>query len=464
MVGMKAGVRYRRLGGVLLLGILWAITAPSAAADRLTSPNYILNGNTNSSFGGQGSSANYGLFGAGGEPIIGNGLGGSFTLAQGFVAQQVPSMQLTVQPGGLLRHLPLDETSGTAVGDVSSAAAYGQMNGTGLSFTTGKLDGAVTNAGSDANARIGLPGASVQPSSITLQTWVKPSTLGAWDCIICYSGGAGHDWGPWELYVDGSHAGAFYWSINRGTTHGITTSGSGDTYTTGQWYHVSATYDSATGRQALYVNGVKKAEATYGAAALNYTVANASNQIDFFNSAKWPGEGLVGAIDHVKVFNRALSDGEVATEYQAQNAGNAAGIGLGQIIPGTSKTALYDVIVRTDSAQYSVALSQDHALQKGATTIPAVAGTITTPATWTEGTTKGLGFTLINAPGIDSKWSAGAKYAAFPSAATTYYSRTDHASSDTIDVLESRVRLDVASSQPSGDYSNVITYTGTTLP
>lgn len=461
---MKAGVWLWGMGSVFLLGALWLLFAPTVSAERLTSPNYILNGNTNSSFGGHGSSTNYGLFGAGGEPIIGNGLGGSFTLAQGFVAQQVPSMQLTVQPGGLLRLFPLNETSGTAIGDVSSAASYGQLNGSGLSFTTGKLDGAVTNAGSDTNARITFPGASAQPSSITLQAWVKPSVLGAWDCIVCYSGMSGHDWGPWELYVDGSHPGAFYWSVNRGPTNDISTSSSGDTYTTGQWYHVTAIYDSATGRQALYVNGVKKAEATHGAAAINYTVANTNQQIDLFNSSKWPGEGLVGALDHVKIFNRALSDSEIATEYAAQNAGETAGIGLGQIIPGASKTALYDVVVRTDSAQYSVALSQNHALQMGGTTIPAVGGTIASPISWSEGTTKGLGFTLIAAPSLDSKWSAGTKYAAFPASATTYYSRTDHASSDTIDVLQSRVRLDVAGSQASGDYSNVITYTGTILP
>lgn len=451
-------------GGVAFAFVCCALLSLPATADRMTSSNYILNTNQGSSFGGQGDSTNYGLFSSGGEPIIGDGLGGSYALNQGFVAQAAASIQVAVQPSGLLRHFPLDETSGTAVGDTSSSAAYGQMSGSGLSFATGKLDGGVANAGSDSNARISFSGASVQPTSITLQAWVKPSTLGAWDCIICYSGGAGHDWGPWELYVDGSHAGAFLWSVNQGSVDQISTSSSGDTYTTGQWYLVTATYNSATGYQALYVNGVKKAEATYGAASINYTVANASQQIDIFNSSKWPGEGLQGTIDQVKIFNRALSDVEVAAEYFGQNNGHATGLGLGEIVPGTSKTALYDVIVRTDGAQYSLALSQDHHLQSGATTIPAVSGTIASPASWSEGTTKGLGFTLISAPDLDGKWGAGANYAAFPSSATTYYSRTGHGSSDTIDVLQSRLRLDVDSSQSTGDYSNVITYTGTMLP
>jgi hypothetical protein len=171
---------------------------------------------------------------------------------------------------------------------------------------------------------------------------------------------------------------------------------------------------------------------------------------------------MTGAIDHVKLFNRALTSDEITAEYGAQNAGIATGLTLGTLT-GSSTTSLVDAIIRTNATSYNLAIQQDHDLQSGVDTIPAIGGSIGSPLTWSEGVTKGLGFTLTGAPTLDSKWSSGAKYAAVPSASTTFYDGTGHVNG-TIDVINLRLRLDAPAAQTLGTYANTITYTGTIVP
>lgn len=160
------------------------------------------------------------------------------------------------------------------------------------------------------------------------------------------------------------------------------------------------------------------------------------------------GEGYVAQLDR-------------AMELTLDNAT----INLGTVTPGTSKTANLVASVRTDAPGYVLGVNQNHDLQFGAYTIPGVSGSIGSPVTWSESSTKGLGFSLVstNATAIPGKWSAGASYAAFPSSSTTFYSRSGYTGGAT-DTLTMRVRLDTQSSQVGGAYTNTVTWVGTTNP
>lgn len=434
----------------------------------MSSSNFVLNGNLNSSFGGQTGSTNYGMFGTGGEPVIGRGASGSYILGEGYMAQSERSISLTVQPGGLLGFWKFDDASGSQFVDSSATRADGNMSGINdgdLSFVGGKMGGAISTSAANTDSRILLPANAIQPSSVTMELWVNPSELPAdkWSSLCSYYGNLSEDWGPFEFYTDGSNGGnTILWQIHNGLSRPVRSTPT--TIPINTWTHLVGTYDSASGVSKLYINGVERGSDTFPAGALNYTVANLDNKISCFNSGRWNGEGIKGALDHLKIFNRALNADEVKAEYDAQNASIPAGITLGSVTPGSSNTALQDVIVRTDSGEYGIVLSQNHNLQKGAQTIPAISASIASPVAWAEGSTKGLGFTLISAPGLDSKWSTGTNYAAIPSTPTSFYTRSAHAGSDTIDVINSRLRLDTTASQESGAYSNTVTYTGTTIP
>lgn len=140
-------------------------------------------------------------------------------------------------------------------------------------------------------------------------------------------------------------------------------------------------------------------------------------------------------------------------------------INLGTVTPGVPGQTTITATVLTDAPGYNLYVNQDHDLTSGGTTIPAISGSIGAPATWVNGTTKGLGFTLVSttATAIPGKWSSGAAYAAFPNASTSFYTRTG-LSGGTTDTLTIRAQLDVTSAQTGAAYSNTLTWVGTITP
>lgn len=423
-------------------GFWWGVPA---AADQYTSPSYQIDASVMNSFGGLSGSTNYQMVNSGGESIIGNGASGSYLMGQGYVAQLEKGLQLNLQPSGLVGHWALDEPSGTFTFDSSASANNGNTVGT-PTWTTGKLDGALTLNGS--SQYVTLADIDVA-TTITLEAWVRPSATQTSKVISKFSGSSDTQ-GNISL---ASNVPSF--TITTGGT--LRTATAGAALSNSVWTHLVATYDGATAK--LYVNGVEAAStAATGAIATNtyvWTVgrdANASS--NYFN----------GTVDNVKIFSTALDGAQVAEEYRAQNNGVSSGLSLGQVTPGVSNTALFSAIVATDSGGYGLYVQQNQDLTSGIYTIPSVSGSIASPATWTEGTTKGLGFTLVstNATAIPGKWSSGAAYAGFPGASTLFYTRTG---SQTVkDTLDMRLRLDTTASQPSGLYENTMTVTGTITP
>lgn len=139
---------------------------------------------------------------------------------------------------------------------------------------------------------------------------------------------------------------------------------------------------------------------------------------------------------------------------------------LGTITPGISKTGTISASVITDAPGYSLSINQNANLTSGANTIPAItSGTITTPVAWTEGTTKGLGLTITGGPSIPAKWgtTGNYKYAPIPNSATTLYTRSGYTGGVT-DTITMQPRVDIASAQPTGAYSNIVTLTATLIP
>lgn len=161
-----------------------------------------------------------------------------------------------------------------------------------------------------------------------------------------------------------------------------------------------------------------------------------------------------------------LGEGYVAQLDQSiQLSLSPTTVNFGGVTPGTSNLVNLTANILTDAPGYNLSTHQDTDLTSGANTIPAVSGSIASPVTWVEGTTKGLGFSLAstNATALPAKWNAGASYAAFPGTDTTFYTRTGLSGGNT-DSLSINIRLDVAASQPTGNYTNTVTWIGTTTP
>lgn len=444
---MRAGGRSLRIVVATLMLALVGGLLQTVSAIRYTSTSYVIDASVANDVGGSNTSTSYKLVGSGGEAAVGNGTGGSYVVGMGFVAQLDKNLSITLQPSGLVAAYPLDETTGSLLMDTSVNNAYGQMQGT-LSSAAGKLGTGLSFDGSSQAVSIGNTTQTQLGSGGTVEAWIKSTTTTGSLAAIAKSS---NFW----LGLGNGKASVYDW------TSGVTTSDT-TVIADNSWHHIAMTLNSGVANgSTLYVDGSPKqtfiwTPASQTGSLVIGAVYNGSTYGQYFN----------GVIDQVKVFNRILSADEIQAEYAAQTAGVASGLSLGTITPGISNAVLTDVIARTDAGAYTLAISQDHDLTDGTYTISPVSGNIASPVAWSEGSTKGLGFTLTatNATAIPGSWNSGNSYAAFPASATTFYTRTGLQSGD--DYLTLRIRADVASTQVSSNaaYTNTVTVTGTISP
>ena len=443
--------QWRVLVGVLIIPVFFASTAASA---RFTSTSYIIDASVNNSFGGQGSSTNYKAVTSGGESIIGNGAGGSYKFGAGYVSQLDRGLQLTVQPGGLVAYYAFDEGTGTRVNDSTVSTNTGAATGA-PSWVAGKIGGGLQFDGSTQSIKVAHSSA-LNMETMSLGVWIKTSQVpGASDVTIVEKWGGSGAY-PYSLRL--LSTGKAQFAAFDGTSYIYVTSGT--TVNDGAWHHLVGVRQVG-GQMVLYKDGILSGQIADFATA-GVTTNTGGIAIGARNDGT---HGFAGSVDELKLYSRTLTANEVKAEYDAENAGNTAGVHMGSILPGASNTALLDAVVQTDAAGYNLAVSQDQNLTSGANTIPAVSGSIASPVTWAEGTTKGLGFTLYgtNATAIPGKWSSGAAYAAFPGSPISFYARTGY-TAGAKDYVNMRMRLDTAVTQVPAAYQNTITVTGTILP
>ncbi|HTK39361.1 MAG TPA: LamG domain-containing protein [Patescibacteria group bacterium] len=438
----------RRVGlFALSVGVISALFVQVVNADRYTSSNYTIDASeVGNSFGGASSDADYKLTSSGGESVIGQGSGGSYQLDSGYVAELQSSLQLSVQPHALMGYYPLDETQGSVYRDRATSGIDGYPIGAPTSVA-GKVGNALSFNGTSQLVSVG-GSAGFQSTKHTLEAWIKTTSTSSTMGVVTKGG-------DFWLGIDFNKVAIYDW--NTGTTCSASTVSVGN----GAWHHIAATLDSGvTNGSLIYVDGVQVKACTW-----TQTSQGGSTAIGAAAASPW-GQYYNGSIDEVKIFSGTLSPSQIKAEYSAGSAGSTAGLSFAtDVVPGISQTSSYDAIVLTDAPNgYTLALSQNQNLTKGSDTISPVAGTIASPLSWSEGTTKGFGFTLYgtNATAIDGKWSSGTAYAAFPGSATSFYTRSGTQSAK--DVINMRLRLDVPSTQPSGTYTNVITTTGTITP
>jgi hypothetical protein len=449
---MGSNVRYRHLAlGIVIIPAFFASTASSA---RFTSTSYIIDASVNNSFGGQSSSTNYKAVTSAGESIIGDGSGGSYKMGAGYVSQLDHGMQLTVQPGGLVAYYPFDEGTGSRLNDSTANSNTGTAIGSPL-WTPGKLGGAMQFDGTTQSVKVAQSSA-LNIETMSLEAWVKTTQVpGTSDVTVVEKWGASGAY-PYSLRL--LSTGKVQFAAFDGTSYVYITSGT--TANDGAWHHFVGVRQVG-GQMMLYKDGVLSAQTSDFA-----TAGTTTNGSGLVIGARSDGtHGFVGSVDELKIYNRPLTANEVKAEYDAQSMGNAAGVHMGNILPGASNTALLDAVVQTDAAGYNLAVSQNQSLTSGGNTIPSVSGSIASPVSWNEGTTKGLGFTLYgtNATAIPAKWNGGGAYAAFPASPTSFYTRTGY-TAGAKDYVNMRMRLDVAITQATASYQNMITVTGTILP
>ncbi len=223
---------------------------------------------------------------------------------------------------GLVAHWKFDESSwnGT-VDEVKDWTNYhndGQAVGGVTNSSANFKVGSKAYSGNGTTKYVSFPyDASLNlTSAFTMAGWIYPAVTTR--MVVMGRGYA------WELYTNNTALGLY---LKRGVGDGA-----GDRYvqcssnvglTTNQWQHVAATFQP--GVVKFYVNGVLKVTRTdtgcadYGncvpALAL-HSVTSGSGEIGiYWGHASWQWNG---GLDELAIWNRVLSDNEIATVYNLQ--------------------------------------------------------------------------------------------------------------------------------------------------
>ena len=441
-----------------LAGLVVAVLPATAMASPLTTTHYRLDPDVAGTFGGAGTSPHYTMTGLGGEAATGFGTSSSYRLGAGYIAQEQQSIQLSVLPGGITAYYPLDTGLGVQAYDSSVGAATGVLQNGGT-WAAGQIGGALTLNGT--TQYVSTTTTRANPTVFSLEVWFKTNTTQGGRLLGLGSSQTGPSaTADRQLYLTNTGRVVF------GTKpSGYNTVISASSYNDNAWHLAAATL--GPGGTNLYIDGQPvAANATTTAAA--YT---GYWRLGYDDLAGWPSAPtssyFAGSLDEAKIYSRELGAVELSDEYNAGLAGIVSTQTIPAITPGSSSISSTDVTVRTDGPGYNLAISQDHNLRHTdlVTTIPAIGGTIGTPAAWVEGVTFGLGFGVTAANGLEAKWGTNPTYAyaAVPSLATAFHARTGY-TGGAAEVTSLQWRLDTAAAQKSGSYSNQVTISATVKP
>ena len=215
------------------------------------------------------------------------------------------TIEVAAAPVGLVMALNFDESSGIAT-DVSGSANNGTLGNGAVRIASGVRGGAVQFDGVNDFVTVADSNSLDLTSGMTLSAWVKPDDLNGWETVILKQRSTGtHSYG---LYAqDGGAQGSFGpgGTIRVGTAQpsvaGV------NPLPLGTWSHVATTYDGIT--QRVFVNGVEVANRPQ---AGNIVVGTGVLRIG--GNTSYAGEYFKGAVDEVRVYNRALSATEIVNE------------------------------------------------------------------------------------------------------------------------------------------------------
>ena len=238
--------------------------------------------------------------GTGGASTGGNG-GTGGTSAGGAGGQSLPP---------LFAYYPFDQTAGPAIADASGNGRAGTLAGT-ATFPAGVIGNGLSLPGLSGDY-VALPSALLQTvTSVTIAVWVNVHTDQTWQRVFDFGSST-------NVYM--------FFSPHAGGTNvarfAITTSGNGNeqrldaaaVLPVATWTHVAIVLGAGGG--TLYLNGA--AVATNAALALRPADLGATAN-SWLGRSQFTADPLFnGEIDDLRIYNSALTAGQITTIYNAR--------------------------------------------------------------------------------------------------------------------------------------------------
>ncbi len=237
---------------------------------------------------------------------------------------------------GITHYFGFDETSAeSGFTDYSSASVATCTDCPDL--TTGKLEGAVNFTGNTGiNIEDGTKFNWGADSPFTISFWMKSSTSSGNNAVIIGRNAVNSSM-HWWIGLNPQGQAVF---MLRDVNHiGDLAGNAGPSLTDGNWHYVTAVRNPETNMNMLYVDGVKVGELYY-----NYDNGfEGTAPINIGYMQLGDGFHYSGSLDEVKLYERALTEADIAEEYNG-GAGNYCGsspLGSGKDVNFTGKFEVY---------------------------------------------------------------------------------------------------------------------------
>lgn len=201
---------------------------------------------------------------------------------------------------GLVAAYGFDEASGSNALDASGNGNHGVLANVTRS-ATGRFGGALSFSSRDSMVTVPSSATLDLTTGMTLAAWVNPAARQQrFQSIVTKERPGGL---AYALHAS-SPAGRVSSTLSLGSANRTLQGGS--PLPAGIWSHLTATYDGSN--QRLYVNGVQVASR-----ASTGTLPTSASPLRIGNDGVLSGRAFSGMIDEVRVYDRALSQGDVVS-------------------------------------------------------------------------------------------------------------------------------------------------------
>jgi hypothetical protein len=203
-----------------------------------------------------------------------------------------------VPPVGLVGAWSFDEATGSTVSDASGKGNTGTVSG--AKRVAGRHGGALWFDGRNDMVTVQSSSSLSLTTGMTLEAWVRPEALGSMWRTVAIKEQTNQL--AYALYA-GNGRGLPSGHVNNGIDRGL--SGT-PALTLKRWAHLATTWDGSVIR--LYVNGAQVASQSLGG-----TAVTSRGALRLGGNTVW-SEWFHGAIDEVRIYNRALSPAELKAD------------------------------------------------------------------------------------------------------------------------------------------------------
>jgi Concanavalin A-like lectin/glucanases superfamily len=202
-----------------------------------------------------------------------------------------------------------NEGKGTIARDFSGHRDEGLLEGS-AQWTQGRFQDALSfNGNAAAVAVANAP--SLEPTTVSVSAWVDSAWSPGDYKYIVSKGAEGCMSASYGLYTGADGGLEFYVASNTGFSWTLSPD-AGQGIWNGQWHNVVGTYNGSSVK--LYVDGREIGSGTPHTGPIAYGLFT-SNNLLIGNYAGCAGTDFSGAIDEVKIFNRALNPFEIQTGF-----------------------------------------------------------------------------------------------------------------------------------------------------